>query len=162
MTISRGDRLPDGSFLEPGPEGPQEVSAKALFAGRKVVVFGLPGAFTRVCSADHLPSFMRTVPAFREKGVDDVACLAVNDPFVLKAWDDATGATRGGVRLLGDPSGSFVRALGLAMDDVAAVGLYGRSRRFAMLVEDGVVTALNIEPDRGCSISAGETFLESI
>lgn len=162
MTISKGDRLPAGSFLEPGPEGPREVSTEALFTGRRVVVFGLPGAFTRVCSADHLPSFMRTAAAFRDKGVDDIVCLAVNDPFVLKAWDEATGATRGGVRLLGDPSGSFVRALGLAMDDVAAAGLYGRSRRFAMLVEDGVVTALNIEPDRGCSISAGETFLEAI
>lgn len=161
MTISRGDRLPEGSFLEPGPDGPREVPSAALFGGRKVVVFGLPGAFSRVCSGDHLPSFMRTVPGFRAKGVAEVIGLAVNDPFVLKAWDEATGAAEAGVRLIGDPSGAFVKAIGLAMD-APPVGLFGRSQRFAMLVEDGVVTALNVEPGRGCTISAGETFLEAI
>jgi len=161
MTISRGDRLPEATFLEAGPEGPREVASAELFAGRKVVVFGVPGAFSRVCSADHLPSFMRSAGGFRAKGVDEIVCLAVNDPFVLKAWDEATGAAGAGVRLLGDPSGAFVRAIGLVID-APPVGLFGRSQRYAMLVEDGVVAALNVEPGRGCTLSAGESFLEAI
>lgn len=161
MTISTGDRLPDASFMELGPDGPVVVASSAIFAGRTVVAFGLPGAFSRTCSAAHLPSFMRTAPAFREAGVDEIVCIAVNDPFVLAAWDAATGASAGGVRLLSDPAGAFTGALSLKVD-IPAAGLFGRAKRYSMLVRDGVVDVLKIEPGRECSISAGETLLEAI
>jgi cytochrome c peroxidase len=161
MTISEGDRLPDATFLEFDGESPREVPGADVFAGRKVVLFGLPGAFTRTCTAAHLPSFMRTAEAFRARGVDAIVCVAVNDPFVMKAWSDASGAGDAGVRLLADASGTFTRAMGLAFD-VPATGLYGRSRRYASLVEDGVVTVLNLEPGRECNISAGEALLDRV
>lgn len=161
MTISVGDRLPEAGFLEFDGTAPSQVSAGALFAGRKVVVFGVPGAFTRICSAAHLPSFIRTVPAFREKGVDEILCVAVNDPFVTHAWSEATGAAAGGVRILADAAGDFTRAIGLSFD-VPAAGLFGRSQRYAMVVEDGTVTVLNVEPGRECTISAGESLLEKL
>ncbi len=161
MTISKGDRLPEASFLEFDGEAIAEVPSAGLFAGRKVVVFGLPGAFTRMCSAAHLPSFMRTADAFRAKGVDEIICVSVNDPFVMKAWSDASGASDKGVRLLADPAAAFTGAAGLTFDAPAA-GLFGRSQRYAMLVDDGVVTVLNIEPGRECTISGGETLLELV
>lgn len=161
MTISAGDRLPEAGFLEFDGEALSEVTGGELFAGRKVVVFGVPGAFTRICSAAHLPSFIRTAAAFRARGVDEILCIAVNDPFVLHAWSEATGAAAGGVRLLSDAGGDFVRALGLTLDAPAA-GLFGRSQRYAMLVEDGTVTVLNVEPGRECTISAGEELLERL
>ena len=161
MTISKGDHLPDGSFLEPGPEGPREVSSGALFGGRKVVVFGLPGAFTGTCSTLHLPSFVRTAERFRAKGVDEIICVAVNDPFTLKAWGEVTGAAAAGITLLGDSDGAFTRALDMAFD-APAIGLHGRSRRYAAVVEDGVVTHLRIDRPGECSISTGEALLEAV
>jgi cytochrome c peroxidase len=161
MTISEGDRLPDATFLEFDGTAPREVASSDVFPERKVVLFGLPGAFTRTCTAAHLPSFMRTAEAFRAKGVNEIVCVAVNDPFVMKAWSDATGAADAGVRLLADASGAFTRAMGLAYD-APATGLFGRSRRFASLVEDGVVTVLNLEPGRECNISAGEALLDRV
>jgi glutaredoxin/glutathione-dependent peroxiredoxin len=161
MTISIGDRLPDAVFMEPGDDGPVDVSSTGLFPGHRVVLFALPGAFTRTCSAAHLPSFMRTAAAFRARGIDEVICLAVNDPFVMKAWDAATGASEAGIRMLTDPAAAFTRALGM-LNDIPSSGLFGRSRRYSMLVEDGVVTRLNIETTRGCDISAGEVLLESL
>jgi cytochrome c peroxidase len=162
MTISTGDRLPEAVFLEIGADGgPAEVTSASIFAGRRVVLFALPGAFTRTCSAAHLPSFLRTAPAFRAKGVDEIVCLAVNDPFVMNAWGAANDVAAAGIRMLADPSGAFTDALGM-LHDIPASGLYGRSRRYAMLVEDGIVARLNPETGRGCDISAGETLLEQI
>ena len=161
MTISEGDRLPDATFLEFDGTAPREVPGAEVFAGKKVALFGLPGAFTRMCSSAHLPSFIRTAGAFRAKGVDAIVCVSVNDPFVMKAWSDASGAGAAGVRLLGDPSGAFIRAIGLAYDAPVS-GLFGRSRRFAALVDDGVVEVLNVEPGRECTISGGEALLERV
>lgn len=161
MSINTGSRLPEASFMELGPDGPLEVSSSSVFAGRTVVAFGLPGAFSRICSAAHLPSFLRTAPAFRAAGVDEIVCIAVNDPFVLAAWDEATGASAGGVRLLSDPAGAFTNAIGMKVD-IPVAGLIGRSKRYAMLVRDRTVAVLNVEPGRECSISSGEALLEAI
>lgn len=161
MTITTGDRLPNATFLELGPEGPVEVASAGIFEGRSVVAFGLPGAFSRMCSAAHLPSFLRTADGFRAAGVDEIVCISVNDPFVLAAWDTATGASAGGVRLLADPAGTFTEAIGMKYD-APATGLIGRSRRYSLLARNGVVEILNVELGRECSISAGETLLAAL
>lgn len=162
MTLSTGDRLPAATFLEVGPNGPQSVPSAEVFEGRKVALFAVPGAYTGTCSTRHVPSFIRVADQLRAKGVDGIVCVAVNDPFVLKAWSEATGAGAAGIRMLADPSSAFTRAIGLDFDREAA-GLIGRSRRYAALVEDGVVTVLNVEASPGdCGISAGETLLAAV
>jgi glutaredoxin/glutathione-dependent peroxiredoxin len=162
MSISPGARLPAASLIEIGPEGPRAVASDALFAGRRVVAFAVPGAFTGTCTTAHVPSFVRTADAIRARGVDEIVCIAVNDPFVLAAWSEATGAKAAGIRMLADASGAFTRAIGMAFDRPEA-GLHGRSKRYAMLVEDGVVSALNVEENtRECGISAGETLLRAL
>ena len=161
MTLTTGQKLPDATLGHWTADGPATVQLADRLAGRKVVLFALPGAFTGTCSTSHLPSFMRTAEAFKAKGVDEVICLSVNDPFVLGAWDDATGAGAAGVTLLGDADGSFTKAVG--MDFTApAIGLVGRSNRYAALVEDGVITALSVDEPGVCDISTGEKFLESL
>ncbi len=162
MTLATGDRIPSASFIEIGPEGPRTVDTAALFAGRRVVVFAVPGAFTPTCHSAHMPSFVRTAGAFAAKGVDEIVCIAVNDPFVLEAWAAATGARAAGIRVLSDAAGAFTRAAG--MDFTAEpVGLIGRSMRYAMLVEDGAVAILNVETARGtCEISGGEALLAAL
>lgn len=162
MTISAGDTLPDATLLIMGDEGPEPVSLSEKLGGRKVVIFGLPGAFTRTCSAAHLPSFMRTKPQFDEKGVDEIICISVNDPFVMKAWGEATGADKAGITLLGDASGDFTKAIGMNFDAPVA-GFISRSKRYAMLVDDGKVTIFSPETSRTtCETSAGEYLLESM
>ena len=162
MTIQPGDTLPDATLLRMAEKGPEGVSLADKLKGRKVVIFGLPGAFTGTCSTAHVPSFMRTRTAFADKGVDEVICIAVNDPFVMKAWDDSTGAGAAGVTMLGDAESSFTKAIG--MDFTAPpVGLVNRSRRYSLYAEDGVVKVLNAEDNPGeCEISAGETLLDQI
>ncbi len=161
MSLAIGQKLPDASMSVMGPDGPATVPLVDKLSGRKVVVFALPGAFTGTCSTSHLPSFIRTIDAFRAKGVEDVICISVNDPFVLGAWGDATGASAAGITLLGDADGSFTRAIG--MDFTApAIGLIGRSNRWAALVEDGTITALSVDDPGVCDISTGERFLETI
>lgn len=161
MSLAIGQKLPDASMSVMGQDGPATLSLADKLAGRKVVVFALPGAFTGACSTSHLPSFIRTADAFRAKGVEDVICISVNDPFVLGAWGDATGASAAGITLLGDADGSFTRAIG--MDFTApAIGLIGRSNRWAALVEDGTITALSVDEPGVCDISTGERFLETI
>ena len=130
--------------------------------GRKVVIFGLPGAFTRGCSATHLPSFMRTRDAFAEKGVDEVICISVNDPFAMTAWGQHTGATEAGITMLADAAGDFTRAIGLEFS-APVVGLYNRCQRFALMAEDGVVKVLTLEEEAGaCKLTVGEELLEMI
>ena len=159
MTIAIGDKLPDGSFLEKGDEGIAPVALGDLVQGRRVVIFAVPGAYTGVCSTQHVPSFIRVAEQLRAKDVDAIACVSVNDPHVLRAWSEATGAGAAGIRMLADADGAFTRALGLDFDNPAG-GLYGRSKRYAMLVEDGIVRVLNVEASTGqCEISAGETML---
>ncbi|MCA0929485.1 peroxiredoxin [Ruegeria profundi] len=160
--ISTGDTLPDATLTQMGADGPEEVRISDKTKGRKVVIFAVPGAFTPTCHSAHVPSFVRTKDQFTAKGVDEIICVAVNDPFVMKAWGEATGAADAGLTMLGDASAEFTKAIGMDFDAPPA-GLYARSKRYAMLVEDGKVTVLNVEENPGaCEISAGESLLETI
>ena len=162
MTIKTGEALPDATVLTMGPEGPQQVTLADKVKGRKVVIFGLPGAYTRTCTAAHVPSFIRTKDQFAAKGVDEIICVAVNDPFVMHAWGESTGALEAGITMLGDADASFTKAIGMEFT-APPVGFINRSKRYAMLVEDGVVKVLNEEAGPGqCEMSAGETLLEQI
>ncbi|WP_293451564.1 peroxiredoxin [Planktotalea sp.] len=160
MTISKGDRLPASTLVQLGAEGPAPVALADKLAGRKVVVFAVPGAFTPTCHSAHVPSFIRTKDQFTAKGVDEIICVSVNDPFVMKAWGEATGATEAGITMLADSESAFTKAIGMDFEAPPA-GLIARSKRYAMLVEDGVVTQLNEEESPGaCEISAGEGLLD--
>ncbi|MEL6317249.1 MAG: peroxiredoxin [Pseudomonadota bacterium] len=141
--IAIGDKLPDVTLATPGAEGPQPVETGALFAGKKAVMFAVPGAFTPTCHLNHMPGFVAQADAIRAKGVDEILCLAVNDPFVLGAWGESVGAA-GKVTLLADGSAAFTKAIGLDLD-LSSFGMGVRSKRFAMIVEDGVVRALMVE-----------------
>ncbi len=161
MTIAVGATLPDADLLV-FDGAPGTVSLSSLVTGRKVVIFGLPGAFTRTCDAAHVPSFIRTKDAFAAKGVDEIICISVNDPFVMAAWGKSTGAEDAGIRMLADADGSLTRALGLDFD-APPVGLHGRCKRFALVAEDGVVKVLHLEESPGvCETSSGEALLDAI
>ena len=162
MTISIGDKIPAATLVEMTADGPNKVSTDELFAGRTVAVFAVPGAFTPTCHSAHVPSFIRTKAGFDGKGVDEIICISVNDPFVMKAWGEATGATEAGITMLADAESAFTKAIG--MDFTAPpVGFVDRSKRYTMVVEDGIVTVLNAEDSPGeCSISAAETLLDMI
>jgi peroxiredoxin len=161
MTITIGDRLPDATFRVLGPEGPKPVTTNEVFAGKKVVLFAVPGAFTPTCHLKHLPGFIKNIDAFKAKGVDTVACVAVNDPFVLGAWEEASGG-KGKVLFLSDGNAEFTKKLGLEFDG-SGLGLGTRSKRYAMLVQDGVVKALNIEGSPGLAEeSTAEKLLEAL
>jgi glutaredoxin/glutathione-dependent peroxiredoxin len=147
MTIKVGERLPNATLRLVTPDGPKSVETKDYFAGNTVVLFGLPGAFTPTCHKNHLPGFIVNEARFKEEGVDKIAMTAVNDHHVLKAWAEATGAT-GHVDFLADGNGDFAKAVGLDLD-LSAGGLGLRSKRYSMLVVDGVVKLLNVEPDAG-------------
>ena len=155
------DPLPDATLARMGAKGPEQVQLSECLKGRKVVLFALPGAFTGTCSTAHLPSFMRTADAFRTKGVDEIVCLSVNDPFVLQAWGESTGAAKAGITLLGDAEGTFTRAVGMEFS-APQIGLIGRSNRYALVVEDGVITQANIDEPLQCDRSTGEALLEAI
>lgn len=162
MTIQIGARLPEATLLRIGETGPEAVPLAERLRGRKVAIFAVPGAFTPTCHSAHVPSFIRSREALAAKGVEEIICISVNDPFVMKAWGEATGATAAGITMLADPDASFTRAIGMAFDAPPA-GLHARSKRYAMLVEDGVVKVLNLEASPGaCEISAGEALLERI
>lgn len=160
MTISTGDRIPAATFKKMTAEGPVEISADALFAGRTVALFSVPGAFTPTCSAKHLPGFIDKGGDIRAKGVDEIVCTAVNDAFVMGAWGNAAGAADK-VTMLADGNGDFVRALGLELDARGA-GMGVRGQRFSMLVTDGVVTRLNIEAPREYKVSSAEHLLAQL
>ncbi|MCU9837371.1 peroxiredoxin [Ruegeria sp. WL0004] len=160
--ISVGDRLPDATFMIFSEKGPETVDLGAKLNGRKVVMFGLPGAFTRGCSMTHLPSFIRTRQALADKGVDEVICVSVNDPFVMTAWGQQSGAAEAGITMLADPMAEFTKAIGLAFS-APVVGLYDRCQRFALMAEDGVIKVLNLETEAGaCKLTVGEELLEQI
>ncbi len=162
MTISVGDTLPGATMLAMGENGPETVDLGEKLRGRKVVVFGLPGAFTSTCTTAHVPSFIRTKPKFEAKGVDEIICVTVNDPFVVKAWTDATGAGDAGITTLADAESAFTSAIGMDFS-APPVGFVNRSRRYSLYAEDGVVKILKIEEVRGaCEISAGETLLAEL
>jgi cytochrome c peroxidase len=162
MTLSTGDKLPDATLLTLGENGPEEVALSARTAGRKVVIFAVPGAYTPTCSAAHVPSFVRTKGQFDAKGVDEIICVSVNDPFVMKAWGESTGASEAGITMLGDPQSAFTKAIGMEFDAPPA-GLLARSKRYAMYVEDGTVKVLHVEESPGtCEVTAGESLLAEI
>ncbi len=161
MSIEVGGKVPSGNFAIKTADGMEELSSDDLFGGKKVVLFSLPGAFTPTCSAKHLPGFVNNADAIRAKGVDTVACLAVNDPFVMDAWSDAQGA-KGKVTMLADGSGSFTQALGMELD-LTGHGLGVRGQRFAMIVDDGTVTHLSVEPNPGeLDVSSAENILGAL
>ena len=160
--ISQGDRLPEANLTTMGAEGPEQVQIADKAKGRKIAIFAVPGAFTPTCHSAHVPSFIRTKDQFDAKGVDEIICVSANDPFVMAAWGEATGATAAGITMLADADSSFTEALGMRFDAPPA-GLIGRSLRYAMLVEDGVVTVLNLEKGPGeCELSAGEGLLDAM
>ena len=142
MTIQVGDKIPAGMFTVMGAEGPTGLSTEDLFAGKKVVLFAVPGAFTPTCSAAHLPGFVVHVDDIKAKGVDTVACMSVNDVFVMHAWGQSANAEH--IQMLADGNGTFTEALGLVLDG-SGFGIGARSQRFAMVVDDGVVTLLNVD-----------------
>ena len=162
MTISVGETLPEATLIGLGEDGPKPVELSQLTKGRKVVIFAVPGAYTGTCTTAHVPSFIRTKPDFDAKGIDEVICVSVNDPFVMGAWGESTGAAAAGITMLGDPESKFTRAMGMDFDAPPA-GLIGRSKRYAMIVEDGVVRVLNEEENPGvCDVSAGEALLAAV
>lgn len=160
MTISTGDRIPAATFKKMTADGPVEISSDALFAGRTVALFSVPGAFTPTCSAKHLPGFIDKAGDIRAKGVDEIVCTAVNDAFVMGAWGVSAGAGDK-VTMLADGNGDFVQALGLELDARGA-GMGVRGQRFSMLVTDGVVTRLNIEAPREYKVSSAEHLLAQL
>ena len=162
MALSTGDTLPEVTLAILGAEGPEQVSIKDKTAGRKVVIFALPGAFTGTCSTSHVPSFIRTKDDFAAKGVDEVICLSVNDIFVMDAWGKSTGATEAGITMLCDPAAEFTKAMGMEFS-APPVGLIDRSKRYAMVVEDGKIVTLYEEENPGvCDVSGGEALLATL
>lgn len=157
MTISVGDSLPPATFRVMTADGPVPKTTDEVFKGKRVVLFAVPGAFTPTCHKNHLPGYVAHADAIKAKGVDTIAVVAVNDPFVMGAWENATGAA-GKVLFLADGDASFAKALGLTFDGSAA-GLGVRSQRYSMLVEDGVVKLLNIEETPGKADLSGATAL---
>ena len=160
MTIKVGDKLPFGTLFEMRDEGPKPVSVAELTAGKRVVIFGLPGAFTPTCSAKHVPGYVSLAAQLKAKKVDEIACVSVNDAFVMGAWGKDQGAP-GKVRMLGDGSALWTQALGLELDLIER-GMGVRCQRFSMLVEDGIVTALNIEGPGKFEVSDAESMLKSL
>jgi peroxiredoxin (alkyl hydroperoxide reductase subunit C) len=160
MTIKVGDTIPSMKLMVATPEGPKETSTDDIFKGKKVVLFAVPGAFTPTCSAKHLPGFVQNADAIKAKGVDTIACISVNDAFVMGAWgkDQGTGEK---VTMLADGSANFAKALGLELD-ITARGMGVRSQRYALVAEDGKVTHLGVEAPGGFEVSKAEAILASL
>jgi glutaredoxin/glutathione-dependent peroxiredoxin len=156
MTISVGDTLPDVKLIKATSDGPDAVQSADYFKGKKVALFSVPGAFTPTCSAKHLPGFVDKASELKAKGIDEIACTAVNDAFVMGAWNDASGS--GDVTMLSDGNGEFAEALGLTMDG-SGFGLGKRGQRFSMVVNDGKVEQLNVEQPGAFEVSSAEHML---
>ncbi|MBE31142.1 MAG: peroxiredoxin [Acidiferrobacteraceae bacterium] len=157
MRIAVGDTIPKATVYVMGESGPESKTSTDLFADRKVVLFALPGAFTPTCSAKHLPGFIEAASDFKGKGVDDIICLSVNDAWVMEAWGKAQGA-QGKVTMVGDGNGDLSRAMGFA-SDMRKSGFGERSIRYAIVVDNGVVTHLNVEAPRKFEVSDAQTML---
>ena len=161
MTIAAGDKIPDATFIEKTADGPAKISTADLCSGKRVVIFGLPGAFTPTCSLNHLPGYLDNRDAILAKGVDDIAVVSVNDYHVMGAWAKASGG-EGKIHFLSDWDASFAKATGLDKD-LSAGGLGVRSTRFSMLVEDGVVKFVNVEENPGqATVSSAAAMLEKL
>jgi len=153
MTIAVGDKLPDVKLIKATQDGNEPVQTAEYFKGRKVALFSVPGAFTPTCSAKHLPGFVEKAGELKAKGIDEIVCTAVNDPFVMKAWGAASGSPD--VTMLADGNGDFAKALGLVMDG-SGVGLGQRGQRFSMVINDGTVEQLNVEAPGEFKVSAAD------
>ncbi|HEX7781181.1 MAG TPA: peroxiredoxin [Sphingobium sp.] len=159
MTIAKGDPLPKTTFVTMTENGPEQVESDSYFAGKKVALFSVPGAFTPTCSARHLPGFIDKAAELKAKGIDEIACTAVNDPFVMGAWSKSANAD--GITMLADGNGAFAKAVGLEMDG-SKFGLGTRGQRFSMVVNDGVVEQLNVEAPGDFKVSSAEHMLEQL
>lgn len=160
MTIKVGDKLPAATFAAGTAEGPRPMTTDDVFAGKKVALFAVPGAFTPTCSAKHLPGFKEHVADFRAKGVDSIVCLSVNDAFVMKAWGESQGVGED-IIMLGDGNGDFTKAVGLELDG-SKFGMGARSQRYSMLVDNGVVKELNVEQGGEFKVSAADYLLAQL
>ncbi|MCB1055921.1 MAG: peroxiredoxin [Acidobacteria bacterium] len=160
MTVQIGDSIPSASLGVMTPDGPSTLTTDEIFAGKRVVLFAVPGAFTPTCSDRHLPGFLENAAAIRRRGVDTLACLAVNDVFVMSAWGEATGAA-GTLQMLADGNGDLARALGLEAD-FTQFGMGHRSRRYAAIVDDGVVRWLGVETAPGVRESSADAALAAL
>ncbi|MFV0276118.1 MAG: peroxiredoxin [Parahaliea sp.] len=156
MSIKAGDTIPAAKLKTMGSEGPVDISTDDIFKGKKVLLFAVPGAFTPGCSLTHLPGYVVNADKIKARGVDTIACVSVNDAFVMDAWGKAQNAEE--ILMLGDGNGDFTAALGLELDG-RGFGLGTRSQRYAMLVEDGSITHLNVEPGPGVDVSSAETMM---
>ena len=161
MTIAVGDKLPDVKLTKATAEGPEAVQTSDYFKGKRVALFSVPGAFTPTCSAKHLPGFKDHRDELAGKGVDTIACLSVNDAFVMGAWADSQGIGKDEILMLGDGNGDFTRALGLSMD-AKGYGMGERSQRYSMIVKDGVVEQLNVEQPGEFKVSSAEHLLTQL
>jgi peroxiredoxin len=157
MTIKAGDRMPEGKFKVMGPNGPQDLTTAELFGGKRVVLFSVPGAFTPTCNAKHLPGYVNAAGQLRAKGIDTLACMAVNDVFVMSAWGKA-GNVGDKVQMLADGNGEYARALGLELD-ARGFGMGMRGQRFAIVVDNGVAKQVNVEAPGEFKVSAAEFVL---
>jgi len=160
MTIKVGDKIPEAKFSTMSPDGPESLTTEDVFAGKKIALFAVPGAFTPTCSARHLPSFKDNVEAMKAKGVDGIACTAVNDVFVMAAWAKDQGVTDE-MTMLADGNGEFAKAIGLEID-ISGFGMGSRSARYAMVVNDGTVEALYVESGGEFRVSSGDYVLENL
>lgn len=160
MTIKVGDRIPDATLTLATEEGPRPITAQELFGGRKVALFAVPGAFTPTCSAKHLPGFVDKAADIKGKGVDAIACLSVNDAFVMKAWGEHQGVDEN-IMMVADGNGEFTRAVGLEMD-AGKFGMGQRSQRYSMIVEDGVVKELNVEAPGEFKVSSADYLMAQL
>ena len=156
MTIKTGDKIPAGTLKTMGAEGPTDLSTDDIFAGKKVLLFAVPGAFTPGCTLTHLPGYVVNADKIKAAGIDTIACMAVNDAFVMDAWGKSQNAEE--LLMLADGMGEFTAALGLELDG-SAFDLGIRSQRFALIAEDGVITHLNVEPGPGVDVSSAETMM---
>jgi peroxiredoxin len=160
MSIKVGDKLPKATLVKATPDGPQPLDSEDFFSGRRVALFSVPGAFTPTCSARHLPGFVDKADEMRAKGVDEVACVAVNDAFVMQAWGESAGAA-GKVTMLADGNGDFARSLGLTMDG-SKFGLGERGSRWSAIVDDGIVEQLNVEEPGAFNVSSADYMMERL
>ena len=160
MTIKVGDKLPSVEFNVMTSDGQQKLSTDVVFAGRKVVLFAVPGAFTPTCSNTHMPGFLEQLETIKAKGVDTIACTSVNDVHVMAAWAKQSGA-EGRIMMLADGNGTFAKACGLDKN-LEVAGMGHRSSRYSMIVDNSIVTALNVEDKSGVNVSGAETILEQL
>jgi peroxiredoxin len=161
MTIQIGDRIPSATLSTPTADGPKPITTADIFGGKTVALFAVPGAFTPTCSARHLPGFTDNLDAIKGKGVDTVACISVNDAFVMAAWAESQGVQTDQILMLADGNGDLTRELGLVLD-AQGFGMGQRSQRYSMLVTDGVVTQLNIEQGGEFRVSSAEHLLAQL